>query len=89
MCRLDSFISEFQVDFIDLLKIDVEGFEENVLRGCGENLKPEKIRYIYFEFHRINKIGKNASVVVAGHSQLAEIDQLLESNGLPVPRYIY
>ena len=81
VCRLDAAISEFQVDHIDLLKIDVEGFEANVLRGCGESLKPERIRYIYFEFHRVNKIARNASAVVTGHSQLGELDQLLEANG--------
>ena len=81
MCRLDVIISEFKVDHIDLLKIDVEGFEANVVRGCGEKLKPEKIRYIYFEFHRVNKIGKSASVLVTGHSELGELDQLLEANG--------
>jgi hypothetical protein len=59
----------------------VEGFEANVLRGCGEHLKPERIRYIYFEFHRVNKIGERALVVVTGHTQLGELDQLLEANG--------
>jgi FkbM family methyltransferase len=81
ICRLDAVISEYKVAYIDLLKIDVEGFEANVLHGCGENLKPERIRYIYFEFHRVNKVGKNASAVATGHSQLGEIDQLLEANG--------
>jgi FkbM family methyltransferase len=81
MCRLDAVMSEFKVDHIDLLKIDVEGFEINVLRGCGENLKPKRIRFIYFEFHRVNKTAKYSSAVVAGHSQLGELDLLLEANG--------
>jgi FkbM family methyltransferase len=81
MWRLDAVISEFEIDLIDLLKIDVEGFEANVLRGCGDNLKPEKIRYIYFEFHRINKLMIAGSVVANGHSQLGELDRLLEAKG--------
>jgi FkbM family methyltransferase len=79
MLRLDAVISELKVRFVDLLKIDVEGFEEKVLRGCGKNLKPERIRYIYFEFHRINRLGDNTTVT--GHSRLGELDQLLEANG--------
>jgi FkbM family methyltransferase len=81
MCRLEGVISQLKVDLIDLLKIDVEGFETNVLRGCGESLRPEKIRYIYFEFHRVNKIRKNGSVQVNGHSELSELDKILEANG--------
>jgi FkbM family methyltransferase len=81
MLRLDAVMAELKVDSIDLLKIDVEGFEANVLRGCGDNLNPKKVRYIYFEFHRVNKTAKSASVAVSGHSQLGELDQLLEANG--------
>jgi FkbM family methyltransferase len=81
MCRLDSFVSELKVDQIDLLKIDVEGFEANVLRGCLENLRLRRIRFIYLEFHRVNKIGSISSVGIKGHSQLCELDQLLEENG--------
>jgi FkbM family methyltransferase len=81
MSRLDSVINEFKVSSIDLLKIDVEGFEASVLRGCGESLNPKKIKYVYLEFHRVNKIARSASVKVSGHSKLAELDQLLEANG--------
>jgi FkbM family methyltransferase len=77
--RLDAVISQLKFRFVDLLKIDVEGFEERVLRGCGKHLKPERIRYIYFEFHRINKLGDNRAVT--GHSRLGELDKLLEANG--------
>jgi FkbM family methyltransferase len=79
--RLDDVISELRVNYIDLLKIDVEGFERNVLRGCGNYLEPKRIGYIYFEFHRINEIRQDTSSGVSGHSQLAELDQLLESKG--------
>jgi FkbM family methyltransferase len=81
MCRLDSFMSAFKVDSIDLLKLDVEGFEANALRGCGENLNPARIRYIYLEFHRINKLLKTAPLAANGHSKLGELDQLLEAKG--------
>ena len=39
----------FQSKSIDLLKIDVEGYELNVLQGAVECLKNKKIRFIYLE----------------------------------------
>ena len=45
--RLDSIIQDENIDF---LKIDVEGFEFEVLKGCEELLKKEKIKFIQFEY---------------------------------------
>lgn len=45
--RLDSIISKDQIDRPSLLKIDVQGYEENVLLGVGELFKV--IDYIYCE----------------------------------------
>ena len=54
---LDSFINEKKIDKIDLLKIDTEGYELNILKGCRKNLS--KIQLIYFEHHYDDMIIKN------------------------------
>lgn len=43
--RLDSFLEKYE--HIHLLKLDVQGFELNVLEGCGEDLK--RVKYVLLE----------------------------------------
>lgn len=47
--RADSLVNSGTVPAPDLLKIDVEGFEENVLRGCGALLRAPQLRAVVFE----------------------------------------
>jgi FkbM family methyltransferase len=47
--RLDTFLEENNIDQIDLLKMDVEGFEVEVLKGLTKTLKSGKINLIYSE----------------------------------------
>jgi len=47
--RADTLVKSGKVPAPDLLKIDVEGFEENVLRGCGALLHSPKLRAVVFE----------------------------------------
>lgn len=75
--RLDELFDETKLERIDLLKIDVEGFEMKVLDGCGRYLDPSTIPYIFFEFHRV---GASRSLVY-GHTVLSEVDSLLDSRG--------
>ncbi len=49
--RLDDYLRAAGVDHVDLMKIDVEGFEPNVIRGAGGYLKTGKIRAILCEFN--------------------------------------
>ncbi|MCL4477633.1 MAG: FkbM family methyltransferase [Deltaproteobacteria bacterium] len=42
MNMLDSFVMENQISKIDLIKIDVEGYEFNVLNGAKESIKKYK-----------------------------------------------
>ena len=46
---IDSYCSENKIQKIDFLKIDVEGFEEDVLLGASELLATKKIGLILFE----------------------------------------
>jgi FkbM family methyltransferase len=75
--RLEEFLKRINLENVDFLKIDVEGFEIKVLNGCGPYLKPSIIPYIFFEFHRISAPLSH----VYGHTRLSEIDSLLESRG--------
>lgn len=45
--RLDSYIKEHNITQIDFLKMDVEGYEEKVIKGMGETINI--CRYIQYE----------------------------------------
>ena len=50
LSTIDIFCAEHQITCIDLLKIDVEGYEIEVLNGAREMIHAGKIPYIQFEF---------------------------------------
>ena len=68
---LDDFIEKKQIEYIDLLKIDTEGYELNVLKGLSKN--NSKIKLIYFEHHYDDMIIKNY--------KFKDINKLLKSYG--------
>ena len=49
--RLDDFLKAEHIERVDLMKIDVEGFEPAVLAGAGSLLKDGTIRAILCEFN--------------------------------------
>jgi FkbM family methyltransferase len=51
---LDEFCLTNNIPYIDFLKIDVEGFELEVLKGAIELIKHNKIKIIQFEFNYMN-----------------------------------
>ena len=51
---LDSVFADEHVDFIDLLKIDVEGHELDVLSGACDTLASGRVRFVQFEFGGCN-----------------------------------
>jgi FkbM family methyltransferase len=77
MLRLDAVIPKQGIQKIDFMKIDVEGFEKNVLVGCGDYLRPDFIRFIFFECYRV---GDSVSFP-STHTKLADVNSLLDSRG--------
>lgn len=47
---IDNFITSNKIKEIDLLKIDVEGYELKVLQGASKSILDKKIQFIQFEF---------------------------------------
>ena len=47
---LDILFSDLNLNIIDYLKIDTEGYELTILQGCVELLTHDKIRYIQLEY---------------------------------------
>lgn len=69
--RLDSFTKDLAS--IDLLKIDVEGYEEDVLLGTTETLKKTKVVIVEFITHNLaasNKNGKEVINLLSSHFDL-------------------
>jgi FkbM family methyltransferase len=63
--RLDAFMTEKNIDKIRLLKLDVEGAEELVLRGLGSRLADHVIDFILVECfdERLQQLGTSATAV--------------------------
>lgn len=47
---LDDYLDSRDIRFVNLLKLDVEGFELEVLRGCQRALEHNRLGAIYFEY---------------------------------------
>jgi FkbM family methyltransferase len=52
--KIDDFLAEKNIPYIDLLKLDIEGNELNALLGAGTAIQQGKIRSIQFEFGTCN-----------------------------------
>lgn len=50
---IDSFTKKNGIEYIDFLKIDVEGFDYKVLIGANDLIKNRRIKYIQFEFNEM------------------------------------
>lgn len=75
---LDTYCQEFQIQGIDLLKIDVEGFEAEVIEGCSELLRQSRIKKIIFEISLAPLAGADRSA--------KEILEVFASYGLRISR---
>ena len=54
----DDYVKEHGIRTIDLLKIDVEGMEESVLRGFQHTFSEHRIRLVQFEYNTTNIVSK-------------------------------
>lgn len=52
--RGDDFLAREGIGAIDFLKLDVEGAEHLVLQGLEEQLRGGKVRFVQFEYGRVN-----------------------------------
>jgi len=68
---LKNFMLEKNIDKIDFIKIDTEGFEYNTLLGLKDYIK--KVKFILFEHHYDNMLIKNY--------KFRDIHELLKENG--------
>jgi|GEM_PF-770667 len=62
---LDKFCASNQIGQIDLIKIDVEGYELHVLKGLEKMLKHQKVSHLFIEIveRHLNKAGTYAKEV--------------------------
>jgi FkbM family methyltransferase len=52
--RGDEFLTREGISDVDLLKLDVEGAEHLVLQGFEESLRRRRVRFVQFEYGRVN-----------------------------------
>lgn len=55
---VDAYCEENGIDYIDLLKVDVEGFELKVFQGARRMLSERRVNVIQFEFNEMNVVGR-------------------------------
>ena len=69
--KLKNFMENNLIKFIDILKIDTEGYELNIIKGAEDKIK--NINYIYFEHHFDDMLKKGYT--------FSEIHEYLIKNG--------
>ena len=69
--KIKNFMEHNLIKFIDILKIDTEGYELNIIKGAEDQIK--NINYIYFEHHFDDMLKKGYT--------LSEIHNYLVKNG--------
>lgn len=70
---LDAVAAEYQVETIDLLKIDVQGYELEVLKGASQMLSARRIRVIVLEV--------NFAPLYERQASFQDISTFLQSHG--------
>jgi FkbM family methyltransferase len=88
---LDRFTKEHRINFIDMIKIDAEGYEPNILMGSTRLLKENRIYYLLIEINegwlRLNNTSSKVlhdTVVSHGFKQVKAVYEPGYSNRLYV-----
>jgi FkbM family methyltransferase len=76
---LDDCISGWNIDVVDLLKIDVDGFETKVVRGAAKSLSSGRVRNVIMEF--------NDHWLSASGSSVEELTALLHVAGFSIAQH--
>jgi FkbM family methyltransferase len=76
---IDAFCEQHQIERIDLLKLDVEGFEKSALQGAARFLRDGRIERVSFEISKVPLLGSG--------TKPKEIFDLLESCGYLAYRF--
>jgi FkbM family methyltransferase len=79
---LDAFLDAGQIERVDLLKIDVEGFELAVLKGARRAIAGGRIGMVQFEFNSMNTISRTFLSDFAMELQGYRLHRLLRSGEL-------
>lgn len=84
---LDEYCAENKIDTIDLLKLDVEGYELKVLEGAGEMINKGKIKLIQFEFGATSSEKYSLKQFFDILSKQYQICRILKHGYYPLKRY--
>jgi len=63
---LDAFCRENGIEFVDFIKIDVEGFEADCLRGAASLIRDRRVGLVQFEFNSMHALTRTLFVDIAG-----------------------
>jgi FkbM family methyltransferase len=90
-CRLhraDDVIRELGLRYVHLLKVDVEGTEFDVLKGCEETIRQARIGLIQFEFKGLNHlVGSSLYSITSYLSRLGYVTGQILPNGVRFDSY--
>jgi FkbM family methyltransferase len=77
---LDTLSGQMRIGYIDLIKIDVEGFELPVLKGMDRLFHDRKVNAVIIEYL------ENGKMILSKNSDTKEMDDMLQSFGFEITK---